>query len=189
MDTLQKDLLKSTMTYGFALGMIVIIFSLILYFLNIMPIGILKPLLLFVVQVAIFFFGILYFSKLVKNEVFGGTVTYGQALLIGILIGFFTSILSSAYSYLQNVIIDPDYVSRYIAAQTEWTVDFMYRQGVPEDKIDDFIKQMDEKKNETFTFLTYIKSVGISTIGLAVLSLISAAFIRTKEPSNPFEEK
>ena len=78
---------------------------------------------------------------------------------------------------------------RSIAAQTEWTVDFMYRQGVPEDKIDDFIKQMDEKKNETFTFLTYIKSVGISTIGLAVLSLISAAFIRTKEPSNPFEEK
>jgi hypothetical protein len=188
MDTLLKNTFKPAMTYGIALGIISVIFSLFLYFFNIMPIGFVKPALLFVVQVAIFFVGILYFSKLVKNEVYGGSVDYKQALLIGILIGFFTSIIISAYSYLQNVIIDPDYLTRYMNAQAEWTIDFMYRQGLPEESIDDFIKSMDERKDEAYTFFTYIKSVAVSTLGFSVISLITAAIIRTKKSSNPFAE-
>jgi hypothetical protein len=188
MDTLLKNTFKPAMTYGIALGIISVILSLFLYFFNIMPIGIVKPILLFVVQVAIYFVGILYFSKLVKNEVYGGTVDFRQALIIGVLIGFFTSIIISAYSYLQNVIIDPDYLARYMNAQAEWTIDFMYKKGVPEENIDDFIKNMDERKEEVYTFLTYIKSVAVSTLGFSVLSLITAAFIRTKKSSNPFAE-
>ncbi|HPF94638.1 MAG TPA: hypothetical protein PLV65_11880 [Tenuifilaceae bacterium] len=76
MDSIAKNLLKSTATYGFALGIIVVIYNLLLYFLNIMPVGIAKPFMLFVVTVAIYFVGILMFSKQVRKEVYGGEVSY-----------------------------------------------------------------------------------------------------------------
>jgi hypothetical protein len=185
MDTQLKNLFKSTMSYGAALGIISVIFSLILYFLNVMPIGIVKPMVLFVVSIAIYFFGILYFSKMVRAEVYDNEVNYGQALLIGILIGFFTAIISSAYSYLQNVVIDPDYLSRYIGAQKEWMANYMYSKGIADDQIEKSLKGIDDASKEAFTFGKYIKSVLFSTLGFGLISLITAAIIKKKNTS-PF---
>jgi hypothetical protein len=185
MDTQFKNLIKSTMSYGAALGIISVIFSLILYFFNVMPIGILKPMVLFVVSIAIYFFGILIFSKMVRAEVYNNEVNYGQALLIGVLIGLFTAIITSAYSYLQNVVIDPDYLSRYIGAQKEWMANYMYSKGIPDDQIEKSLKGIEEAGKESMTFLKYIKSVLFTTFGFGLISLVTAAIIKKKSTS-PF---
>jgi hypothetical protein len=187
MDTQLKNLFKSAMSYGAALGIISVIFSLLLYFLNVMPIGIVKPLLLSLVSIAIYFVGILYFSKMVRNELYSGEVNYSQALLIGVLIGFFTAIIASAYTYLQNVVIDPDYVSRYLDLQKEWMANYMYNKGVPDSQIESTIKAIEEAGKEPFTFVKYVKSVAFSTLGFGLLSLITAAIIKKKNTS-PFED-
>lgn len=189
MDSTFRNTLKPSMTYGIALGIIAVIFSLILYFFNVMPIGIVKPMLLFVFQVAIYFLGVLFFTKSIKKEVFGGTIDYRKALLVGLLIGFFTSIITSAYTYLQNVVIDPDYMSRYIDAQSQWMADYMYSKGLPDDQIEKTLEGLEAARETQVTFGSYIKSVLISTLGFGIISLITAAIVRTKESSNPFKEE
>lgn len=188
MDSLFRDTIKPSMTYGVALGIIAVIFSLILYFLNIMPIGIAKPMLLFVVQVAIYFLGVLFFTKSIKKEVFGGTIDYRQALLVGLLIGFFTSIITSAYTFLQNVVIDPEYMNRYIDAQSQWMADYMYSKGLPDAQIEKTLEGLEDARETKITFGSYIKSVLLSTLGFGVISLITAAIVRTKQSANPFKE-
>ncbi|MDD2196056.1 MAG: DUF4199 domain-containing protein [Bacteroidales bacterium] len=186
MDTRTNQMLKSTTTYGLALGIIVVIYSLILFLLNIMPIGIVKPFILTIVSIAIYFVGILMFSKKVSKEVYNGEVTFQQGLLIGILIGFFAAIITSAYSYLQNVIIDPDYMNRYISAQGEWMANYMSSKGLPGDQVDSVLEGLDAARDTKITFGTYIKSVAFSTLGFGVISLITAAIIRKREKT-PFE--
>ncbi|MDD2279717.1 MAG: DUF4199 domain-containing protein [Bacteroidales bacterium] len=181
-----KLLLKSTTTYGLALGVIVVIYSLLLYLLGIMPIGIVKPFIFFVVSVAIFFTGILIFSKKVSNEIYGGEVTFQQGLMIGILIGFFAAIITSAYSYLQNVIIDPEYMGNYINAQSEWMANYMSSKGISGDQIEKALEGLEVKKDVKITFGTYILSVLSSTFGFAIISLVTAAIIKKKK-TTPFE--
>jgi len=187
MDSIAKNLLKSTATFGFALGIIVVIYNLLLYFLNIMPVGIAKPFMLFVVTVAIYFVGILMFSKQVRKEVYGGEVSYKQGLLVGILIGLFASIIISAYSYLQNVIIDPDYMNRFIDAQSQWMADYMYSKGLPDDQIETALEGLEAARDTKLSFGSYIKSVLLSALGFGVISLITSAVIRKKK-TTPFAE-
>ncbi len=187
MDKSIQDTLKSTMTYGFALGVIVVIYSLILYLFNIMPIGILKPMVLFLINIIIYFFGLLYFSKIVKKDVFGGTINYWNGFLVAVLLGFFASILIAGYSFLQNVVIDPDYLERLLNAQKDWMYNFMYEKGLPDDQIEQAIDGIEAQADKKYNFASYIKSVLFSTLGFSIIGFITAAIIKTKT-TNPFEE-
>lgn len=180
-------MLKSTTTYGLALGTIVVIYSLLLFLFDIMPIGIMKPIMLAIVSIAIYFIGILMFSKKVSKEVYDGEVTFQQGLMIGVLIGFFAAIIASAYSYLQNVIIDPDYMNRYINLQGEWMANYMSSKGLSGDQVETALEKLEAARDTKINFVAYIKSVASNTLGFGVISLITAAIIR-KRKTTPFDE-
>lgn len=182
-----KLFFKTTATYGLALGVIVVIYNLLLYFFNIMPVGITKPLILSVIIIAIYFMGILIFSKRTRNEVFEGEFNFIQAWRTGIVIGFFAAIITSAYNYLLNVIIDPEYMARYIGAQAQYMSQYMYEKGVPDDQIEALIESLDEAGKTTITFGTYIKTLLLNTLGFSVISLITAAILKNRK-NNPFAE-
>ncbi|KAF5072306.1 hypothetical protein DSECCO2_203320 [anaerobic digester metagenome] len=181
MEPKNLDLLKSTMTNGLYLGLALVIYSLLLFLFNIMPIGIGKSLLLFVVTMVIYIGGIIWAIKRVRAEVFGGEVSYWQAVLIGVLVAFFAAIISGVYSYLQNTIIDPDYVSRFVEAQKEWMYDFMSSKNVPESDIEDAINRIDASSVGVASIKTIFSSIIGGTIGGFVISLIVAASLKKKE--------
>ncbi|MFP4555795.1 MAG: DUF4199 domain-containing protein [Bacteroidales bacterium] len=187
MDRNIQETLRSTMTYGFALGVIVVIYSLILYLLNIMPVGILKPMVLLLVSGIIYFLGLWYFSKIIKKDVFGNRISYWNGFLVAVLLGFFASILISAYEFLQNLVIDPEYIDRFISAQIDWMYNFMYEKGIPDDQIMETIEGIEAQADKTYNFALYIKSVLLNTLWFSIIGFITAAIIRTKT-TNPFEE-
>lgn len=187
MDKSIQETLKSTMTYGLALGVIVVIYSLILYLFNVMPIGIIKPMVLFLINAIIYFLGLLYFSKIVKNDVYDGTINYWNGFLVAVLLGFFASILIAAYSLLQNLVIDPEYMERIINAQKDWMYNFMYEKGLPDDQIDQALDSIEAQADTSYNFAFYVKSVLFSTLGFSIVGLITAAIIKTKT-TTPFEE-
>lgn len=186
MENKGMNLLKSTMTYGLYLGVVFVIYSLVLYILGVMPVGIGLPMLMMVISLAIFFIGILFGTKKVRGEVFNGEITYAQGLAIGVLIALFASIISSVYSYIQNTIIDPEYLTNLANAQKEWM--YNYLQGkLPETQIDAQLSQMDEQIKNASSIASIFKGILGWTIGGFIISIITSAFLKKK--SNPFDNQ
>lgn len=180
MDEQTSNLLKSTMTYGLNLGLVSVIFSVILYIFNIMPVGFVMPLLLLVISLAITFFLIIYFTKKIRAELYDGSVTFREALLIGVLIAFFASIITSFYGLIQNLVIDPDYMARYVEAQKIWMYDFMSSRGIPESTIMDSMDKIDERVSDYKPVREFFKSIFMGTLFGFIVSLITAAILRKK---------
>jgi hypothetical protein len=80
-------------------------------------------------------------------------------------------------------------MNRYIDAQSQWMADYMYSKGLPDDQIEKTLEGLEAARETKVSFGSYFKSVLISTLGFGIISLITAAFVRTKESSNPFKEE
>lgn len=124
--------------------------------------------------------GIVLAQISLKKEM-GGTMTYGQALGVGVLTMLFASIVSSIYTYLLYEIIDPS-LQEQLRLFTEEQI---IKQGkVPED-------QMEMALNMATKFQTPIMMVvmgifGVTFIG-TIISLITAIFTK-KNPTDEIPE-
>jgi len=185
MNNKTNPLLISSMTYGLYLGIVMVIFSLLMYLLDIKPIGFMMPMVLFIISLAITFFGIFYSTKKIKNDLLGGELTFGQGFMIGLLVVFFASIISAVYGYIQSTIIDPDYMRNIMEAQKEWMYEFMSSKGVAEDQIEKAIEGIDAKMNDINPVKTIFTTILSGTIFGAIVSLITAAILKKKN-DNPF---
>lgn len=185
METQTKSLLTSTMTYGLYLGLVLVIYSILLFVLGVVPAGFLKPMLLLLTTIVIYIIGITISTKKVRSEIYAGEVSYGQAFVIGLLIAITAAIVSTFYSYIQSTLIDPDYFMRTISAQKEWTINFMQSKGVSEDQIDKAIAKFDEQIKNYSSIKNTLKGFLGSVIFGLIISLITAAFLKKK--TNPFE--
>ena len=172
------------MTYGAILGVIVAIYSFIIFIFKILPTGFLAPSILFIISLAIYFTSILVFTKKIKKDLYDGSITYGQGILIGTLIGFFAAIIASFYTYIQNTIIDPEYMTRVINAQKAWMTNFLNGK-VPDAKIEETLAQIDAKVKGYNPINAAISAILWSTVGTFIVSLVTSAFLKKK--SNPFD--
>jgi uncharacterized membrane protein (DUF106 family) len=186
METTQTNLLKSAATYGAILGAIIVIYSLILFVLNVMPVGFLIPALLFLFSLGIYFAAIFLGTKKIRNDILGGSMTYGQGLQIGVLISVFAAIITAFYSYIQNTLIDPEYMTRVMNAQKDWMSQFMAGKGLPEDQIEKTLAGIDEKMKNTNQVKNIFTSIVASTIFGFIISLITSGILK-KQP-NLFDE-
>jgi hypothetical protein len=186
MENNQANLVKHAATYGAILGAIVVIYSFILYVLKIMPIGFFIPVILFIASLAIYFAGIFLGTKKIKNEILGGVMTYSQGLQIGVLIAFFAAVITAFYSYLQNTLIDPDYIVRVMNAQKDWMSSFMISKGIPEDQIEKSLALIDENMKDMNHVKNLFVTILSSTIFGFAISLITSALL--KKLPNLFDE-
>jgi len=186
MENTQTNLLKSAATYGAILGVIIVIYSLILFVLNVMPVGFLIPIILFVFSLAIYFFAIYLGTKKIRNDILGGAMTYGQGLQIGVLIALFAAIITAFYSYIQNTLIDPEYMVRVMNAQKDWMAGFMAGKGLPEAQIEKSLAAIDENIKNTNQIKTLFTSIIASTIFGFIISLITSGIL--KKQINLFDE-
>jgi len=114
MEKKENILLKNTLNYGAIIGFTLIIYSLILYFFNL----ILNPYLNYINHVIIFI-GILYGIRSYRDNVLGGFIKYGQAMGAGTLMSVFASVLLGIYTFLLYEYMDPDLIERTLAVVEE----------------------------------------------------------------------
>ena len=175
----KSSLLKNAINGGLLLGLISIVFSVILYVLDIVPVGITKGLVMLVISLLIYFFVIFYTSKSYRNNVLGGYISFGQAFIFGLLVAIFAAILTAIYNYIFYALIDPEYAARVASLTKDWTETFMESKGVPEATIAEALDKIDEK------IVTPLKSVRQALIGGtifgAIVSLITSAIVKKKK--------
>jgi len=169
----KPSLFQHTMTWGAITGIILIVFSLVLYLVHQsanQALGYLSYVLLIA--------GIIIGSIAYRDKVLGGFISYKDAFVTGLLITIFAGILSSFFSFILIRYIDPSVVEQSIAKAEEK----MISRGMAEDDI-----ELAMEKTKEFIGSPLMVLVGLLSFAFigTIISLITAAIV--KKEKGPFD--
>jgi hypothetical protein len=120
-------------------------------------------------------------AQLNYKKALGGTLTYGQAVGVGVLAMVFASLISGIYTFLLYQVIDPS-LQEQLRIYTEEQI---IKQGkVPEEQLELVVKMATKFQSPPILFAMAV--VGGAFIG-TIISLITAIFIK-KNPSDEVPE-
>ena len=172
MKTSFNIILKNAPLYGFILGGIFVVLSLLIYITDVNIYSIWFSILNFLIMLIAIpvTMVIVGTNNLRLNHAPERRINYVDALInsfIILVIGFFISVL---YSYVFNHWFDPDYMKNNI----DKFIEMMQRYNMPEEKIDEQVAKMEENMG---TGRQIMMSAGVCV----VLSLIMALVVRKKD--------
>jgi hypothetical protein len=182
----KHSLLQFTMTYGAILGIVSVMFSLILYMTGFMPYNFKRMILVGLTSLIITIVFLVVGTKSYRDKILGGSISYWNAVITGLLIVAFSTIIASFYTLIFNLYIDPEYTGKMIEASKNWWYDYLNNIGAPDYQIEQTMDRMDKQLADATPLKTFFQSIYTSVIFGFVLSLITSAFIK-KQP-NPFSQ-
>jgi len=169
-ETTKTPLLKPALIYGLIAAFIGILMSVIFYLLNLTMknwVGWIS----IVVSIVV----IVYLLRAYRNEYLGGFATYGQLILMALLIGLVSSFITAIYTYLLYTVIDPDLIEKMKIMAEER---LMNNPRIPESTLDTILERMDKRMNvNRMTRNAFI----FGTVATFIIGLIAAAFIKNEE--------
>jgi hypothetical protein len=169
----QKDsLFKTSMNYGLITGLVIIVYSVILYFTGMYLNQTMGYLTILILAVCIFLC-----SKQYRDNTNNGAITFGQAFSLGILIGIFASILLGFFTFLEITFIDPTIIDKQLDLMQEK----LLTKGMTEDQVELAINMSKKWMTPGMMFLASILSF---TLWSAIISLATSALL--KKNKNPF---
>lgn len=169
----KPSLFQHTMTWGAITGIILIVFSLVLYLVHQSAnraLGYLSYVLLIA--------GIIIGSIAYRDKALGGFISYKDAFVTGLLITIFAGILSSFFSFILIRYIDPSVMEQIIAKAEEK----MMSRGMSEDQVELAMEKTKEFMGSPLMVL--IGLLSFAFIG-TIISLITAAIV--KKEKSPFD--
>ncbi len=165
---------KANLTNGLILGLVGIMYSLVMYFMD-LTLNPTQGYIFIVVQIALLFF----LLKSFRDNSMHGQITYGQAVGAGVVIILYYSLISAVFSYVLFTIIDPGLVAKQMAVTEQGMVD----KGLTQEQIDAGLafsaKLMKPAIMSIWGFV-------ISMIWGTIISLLISIFIRKE--GNPLIE-
>ena len=162
---------KNNMNFGAIAGFGIIIYSILLYFLNIEQ-GLVASLIIYLILISVIVIG----TKYLRDKIMQGSISYGRALGSGTSISLFASIIVAFYMYLFFKLLDPEALEKMYSLME----DKMYEQGLPEDQI--AITMEMSKKFTTPLSIALMAIVSYVFYGF-LFSLITSIFIKKKSNS------
>ena len=99
----KSTFLKNSLTHGLITGLAVVIYSVLLYVLE-LNLNTALGYVVYIIIIAGFFLG----TKAYRNNNLNGTISYGKALGYSTMILLVVAITSTIYSYLLVTVLDPD---------------------------------------------------------------------------------
>lgn len=125
-----------------------------------------------------------------RKKIMGGVMTYGKALVLGILTSIFTSFIYAFLTFLLYAVIDPDLLQNYFSFVEQSLYDAqeqLQKFGMTE-RADEMIAGFDKiVENTTALSFSYGKAFNVAIWG-AVVSLITAFIVRKKKKDDNFDE-
>ena len=182
----QKTLTGLSAKNGLIIGLVSVVLSLVIYFVD--------PLMAYTsiwlgLGLFILFIGLLvYAGKTVRTEV-GGFWTFGEAFKSFLVMGLIIATLSTLYNVVLMTVIDPELPVKAGAAIDENTVAMMKKFGAAQEQIDEAMaKNGNNAEKLKITPKNVITSFGISLAVYGVFALILAAIMK-KSPPIKFSEE
>jgi hypothetical protein len=176
MENKSSNRLKHAMTYGSNIGI-----GLVVYYVLLDIAGLYTSSALGIVQYAVLCGGIYFGTKAYRDKELGGHISYGNALVFGLIISIFAGIIVIFFNLILMRYIDPGLVDKVMAVMEERLQNGWLSRMIPADQMDVAL----DKSRESLTSVWSIPS-GVFVFSLIgfIFSLITSAFLK-KEP-NPF---
>jgi len=118
---------KANLTNGIILALVGIVYSLIMYFMD-LTFNKTQSYISILVQIILLYF----LLKSYRDNYMHGQITYGQSLGAGMIIFLYSSIIVAVYTYLLYSVIDTGLVAKQLA----FTENEMIKRGIPQSAID-----------------------------------------------------
>lgn len=164
--------LKSAMTFGLITGLVLVIYTLLLYMTDNY---VSKSTILGLLQWVILTGGLYYGIKTYRDQHSEGYITYGRSLGLGVLISVFVGVILGIFTYLLYTVIDPELLDRSIKiAQEE-----MLKAGMSEERVETATEMQ-----RTFTspaIMLFSSVFSFAFIG-TIISLIVSIFTKNEKP-------
>ena len=164
---------KSSATSGVILGIILIIYSVLLY---ILELSLNKSMgygtYLFIIA------GLIWFTLSYRNNNLGGSISYGQALGYGTVMIVIAALISSIYNYIFISYIDPSMIDKMIAMGEEE----LLKQGMSDEQIE--MAQSIQKKIMSPGLMNIFGFIGMVIVGF-IINLITSAIV--KKEGDPYK--
>ncbi|MCB0456400.1 MAG: DUF4199 domain-containing protein [Flavobacteriaceae bacterium] len=124
------------------------------------------------VSLSFVFFGIKYY----RDKENGGTVSFGKALLIGVLISAITGIGVGIMDYIYTTVINPNFAEEYLATSLE-----MMQQQLPAQEFETQKALLEQQMKDYggSGFMAFIMFATVVLMGL-IISVISALILQRK---------
>jgi hypothetical protein len=167
---------KGVFSPGLLLGLILVLYSLLMYFTDQMFNKTLGYL-VYLIYVA----GAVLAIRSFRDKVRGGYLSYGGVVGAGAVIGLYTGIITGVYTYFLYAVIDPDLIAKTL----EHTKQLLLDKGLSDEQV-----EMSIKGSTMFMkpWLMGLSAIVNSVFMLTVVSLIAGIFMK-REPENPFAEE
>lgn len=165
MEEKNTSLIKSSVNSGLMLGLVLVIYSVSLFILDLW-----LNTWLGLVSFAILIIGVIYATKVYRTAL-GGFISYGQAFLVGALAVLVAGGLTTIYTYLFYTLINPEAIEQVIEKSLEMLENF----NIPEEALD---KAMEELTDGTTVSSTVINGFFTNVVVGVIISLISAAVMK-----------
>jgi hypothetical protein len=162
---------KSNLTNGLILGLIGIVYTLVIYFLDLTVNKVQGYVFLLILVVALYFL-----VKSYRDNYLYGYMTYGQAVGAGVVIFLYYSIIIAIFTYILYAIIDPGLIDKQLAAAEE----LMAKRGLPQEAMDAGLKVQEKMMKPGI--MAPVSIIGNMLYGV-IMSLIVAIF--AKKEGNP----
>jgi hypothetical protein len=165
---------KANLNSGLILGLVGIVYSLLMYFLD-LSFNRVQGYIFMLLQFALLF----YLVKSYRNNYLNGYITYGQALGSGVIICLYSAIITAVFTYILYAVIDTGLAEKQLA----FTEEMMLERGIPQAQID--AGMVVQKKIMVPPIIALISIFGSMFYG-TVMSLLVGIFVRKE--GNPLIE-
>lgn len=171
METKPNNFISHTLNYGLLTGGGLVLFSLLMYSLDI---DFKNPLmyLAFLILAGGIFLGI----KSYRDKCLGGFISYGKCIAVGTMISLYASILLAIYSYLFFTFFDQSMVQKVLDA----TEEDLIKKGMPDEQIEIAMKYTAKFMQPLWMS---VMSILMYTFWGTIISLIFGIFTKKVDPS------
>ena len=178
MGIITKDLVRPAAKSGLTLGLIGIILTLLIYFINAKLLANIwvGVVILVVSLVLVVIFGINY-----RKQV-GGYLSFKHAFLFSLILLLVAGLIGQSFNFILFNVIDSDLPEVVTDAALENTERMMEKFNVPDEEVDKALERTEAQMANQYKISGVVKAYLYSIIIYAIISLITGAIIKRRNP-------
>lgn len=179
MEEKSTSMWKSAATYGFYLGIISILLSVIIWAGGIIEsMGLFGGVMIGIFSFVLTFILLFIFAKGYRNKECGGIISFGMVFKFTFFAILVSTVISIVYNYIFHSFIAPEYMANLMAIMQEKTMIFLENKGVPESTMDEALKKFEEVP----TMLKTLRQTALSgIIAGGIIALIVSAIVKKNQ--------
>lgn len=174
----KNSLFNSALKSGLILGAISIVVFLIMYVADIKPVGIMTPILIMLIALAVSIIVLVILLKKYRTEI-GGFISFRDAFLYCFLTLVIASLISTLFTLLFIKLIEPDYYKNLMESQRTWWENYLSGK-VSEEQMAKTLDDIDAKSADMGSITSTIKNFLIGAIVNGIIALIVGAIMKKK---------